>query len=83
MLNFVLSTNGESFAMFFRMPAVWVAMIICILGIALVMLARRIVRVSKKTNDILDNDRMLVTLKCIGILMIFVALLIVIFININ
>lgn len=80
MFNFILSTNWESVSKFMRMPAVWIALVLCILGIALVMLARRIVRVVKKIDDVKDNDRMMIVLKCVGVVMMFVALLILIFI---
>ena len=80
MLNFLLNTNLESFKRFFSMPSVWVAMILCIVGVALVFLARRITRVVKKTDEIADNDRTLITIKCVGILMMVVTVLILVFI---
>jgi len=79
MLNFILNTNLESFKRYFSMPQVWIAMFLCIVGVALVLLARRITRVIKKTNEIADNDRTLVTIKCIGIAMMVVTVVILVF----
>ena len=79
MLNFILNTNTESFKRFFSMPQIWFAMFFCIVGVALVLLARRITRVIKKTNHIEDNDRTLVTIKCIGIAMLVITVIILVF----
>lgn len=79
MLNYLLSTNTESFKMFFSMPQVWVAMILCVLGISMVILARRITRVAKKTDFVADNDRTMITLKCIGIVCLFLCIIILVF----
>ena len=81
MLNFILNTNLESFKRYFSMPQVWVAMLLCIVGVAIVLLARRITRVIKDTNDIADNDKTLVTIKCVGITMLVLTMVILIFIN--
>lgn len=79
MLDFLLNTNLESFKMFFSMPQVWVAMVLCIIGVSLVILARRITRVAKKTDLIADNDRTMITLKCIGLVCLFVCIIILVF----
>lgn len=79
MLKFLLNTNSESFKMFFSMPQVWVAMGLCIIGVAFVILARRITRVAKKTNTIADNDRTMITLKCIGLVCLLVCIIILVF----
>lgn len=81
MLNFLLNTNTESFKRFFSMPQVWIAMIICVVGVALVLLARRITRVVKNTDDIKDNDRTLVTIKCVGIVLLCLTVVILVFIE--
>ena len=81
MLNFILNTNLESFKRYFSMPQVWIAMFLCIVGVALVLLARRITRVIKNTNEIADNDRTLVTIKCIGIALMVVTVVILVFID--
>jgi len=81
MLGFILNTNLESFKRYFSMPQVWVAMFLCIVGIALVLLARRITRVIKNKNEIADNDATLVTIKCIGIVMLVLTVVILVFID--
>ena len=63
MLNFLLNTNMESFIRYFSMPQIWVAMALCVVGVSLVLLARRITRVAKDTDKVEDNDRMLVSIK--------------------
>lgn len=79
MLNFLLNTNTESFKRFFSMPQVWIAMILCVVGVALVLLARRITRVAKNIDKVEDNDRTFVTIKCIGIVMLVLTVLILVF----
>lgn len=81
MLNYLLNTNLESFKRYFSMPQVWVAMILCVVGVALVLLARRITRVAKNKDDIADNDRMLVTIKCVGIVMLVLTVVILVFVE--
>ncbi len=81
MLNFLLNTNSESFKMFFTMPQVWIALILCIIGASLIILARRITRVAKKTNYIADNDKTMITIKCIGVVCLFVCIIILVFIK--
>ena len=81
MLNFLLNTNSESFKMFFTMPQVWIALILCIIGASLIILARRITRVAKKTNYIADNDKTMITIKCIGVVCLFVCKIILVFIK--
>lgn len=81
MLNFLLNTNSESFKMFFTMPQVWIALILCIVGASLIILARRITRVAKKTNYIADNDKTMITIKCIGVVCLFVCIIILVFIK--
>ena len=79
MLNFLLNTNLESFIRYFSMPQIWVAMVLCVVGVSLVLLARRIARVAKDTDKIADNDRTLVTIKCIGIVMLVLTVVILVF----
>ena len=81
MLNFLLNTNLESFIRFFSMPQIWIAMALCVVGTALVLLARRITRVKKDTDKIADNDRTLVTIKCIGIVMLVISVVILVFVK--
>ena len=70
----------ESFKKWFSIPAVWLAVISFVVGAAMVILARRITRVIKKTNSIADNDKTLITLKSIGIALMFLGLMVIVFI---
>ena len=79
MFNFLLNTNLESFKRFFSMPQIWIAMFLCVVGVALVVLARRITRVAKNTDKVEDNDQTLVAIKCVGIIMLIIAVLIIVF----
>ena len=79
MLNFLLNTNMESFIRYFSMPQIWIAMILCVVGTALVILARRITRVAKDTDKVEDNDQMLITIKCVGIVMLVLTVVILVF----
>ena len=81
MLNFLLNTNMESFIRYFSMPQIWIAMALCVVGVSLVLLARRITRVAKDTDKVEDNDRMLVTIKCIGIIMLVLTVVILVFVQ--
>ncbi len=70
----------ENFVKWLSMPAVWVALVLFIVGTSLVFLARRITRVIRKTNSIDDKDKKMLTIKIIGVVMMFVGLMIVVFI---
>lgn len=80
MMTLLGSYNWENFKKWLSMPAVWLALFLFIAGATMVILARRITRVIKKTNSIADNDKTLITLKSIGIAMMFVGLMVVVFI---
>lgn len=54
------------------------ALIIAVSGICLAILARRITRIVKKTNDVDDDDKFMLTVKAFGLVLIFVSLLMVI-----
>ena len=79
MLNFLLNTNTESFIRYFSMPQIWVAMILCVVGVALVILARRITRVAKNIEEVEDTDRTFVAIKCIGVVMLVLTVVILVF----
>lgn len=80
MMTLLGITVWESFQKWFSIPAVWISVLLFIAGSSLVLLARRIARVVKKTNSIADNDKTLITIKSIGIVMMFVGLMIIVFI---
>ena len=62
-----------------RIPAIIVALVFAIIGVALAVLARRIARVIRKSNEISDSDNILITFKAIGLVCLFISVLIIIF----
>lgn len=62
-----------------QIPSVIVALVFAVVGVALAILARRIARVIRKTNDIQDNDSCLIAFKAVGLVCLFVSVLIIIF----
>lgn len=55
------------------------ALIMAISGLSITILSRRLTRVFKRRNDIDDEDKFMLTLKVFGLLLLFVALLMVVF----
>ena len=78
-MNFLLITL-QGFKYYLSMPAVWFALALVILGTALVILARRFARVIRKADNIADNDKYMITFKCVGVVMMFVGVMLVVFI---
>ena len=70
---------GENFLRRIQMPSIIVALAFAVVGVALAILARRIARVVRKSNDIADNDAILISLKVVGLVFLFVAVLIIVF----
>ena len=70
---------GENFLRRIQMPSIIVALAFAVVGVALAILARRIARVVRKSNDIADNDAFLISLKVVGLVFLFVAVLIIVF----
>lgn len=75
----VFQTFGENFIKRIQMPSVIVALCFAVVGLALAILAKRIARVVRKSNNISDNDSVLVSFKSIGLVCLFVSVLIIIF----
>lgn len=75
----VFQTFGENFVRRLQMPAIVVALVFAVIGVSLAVLGRRVARVVRKTNDISDNDSVLITFKAIGLVCLFVSVLIVVF----
>ena len=61
------------------MPVIIVALACAILGVALVILAKRIARMVRKSDSVQDNDNVLISLKAIGLILLFVSVLIIVF----
>ena len=79
LLLIIFQEFGENLIRRLQMPAVIVALAFAIVGVALAVLARRIARVARKSNDIQENDSILISLKAIGLVFLFVSILIIVF----
>lgn len=64
-----------------QLPNVLAAVIFAMVGLALTILARRIARAVKKTNNIEDNDKLMIGLKVVGLVFMFVALMVFFFVK--
>ena len=70
---------ADNFVRRIQMPAIIVALSFAIVGVSLAVLARRIARVVRKSNEIADNDAVLISLKAVGLVFLFVSVLIIVF----
>ena len=70
---------GENFVRRIQMPSIIIALSFAIVGVALAVLARRIARVVRKEDKVADNDAVLISLKAVGLVLLFVAVLIIVF----
>ncbi|MCI5497229.1 MAG: hypothetical protein MR412_01395 [Firmicutes bacterium] len=78
MLN-VFQTFGQNFVRRMQMPSIIVALVFAIIGVSLAVLGRRVARMVRKSNNIEDNDSVLITFKAIGLVCLFISVLIVVF----
>ncbi len=60
-------------------PAVIVALCCAIVGVSLAIIARKVTCVVRKADKIEDNDPLYISLKVVGLVCLFVAILIIIF----
>ena len=75
----VFQEFGENFVRRIQMPSIIIALAFAIVGVSLAVLARRIARAVRKSNDIADNDGVLISLKAVGLVFLFVSVLIIVF----
>lgn len=75
----VFQTFGENFVRRLQMPSIIIALVFAVIGVSLAVLGRRVARMVRKTNDIKDNDSVLITFKAIGLVCLFISVLIVVF----
>ena len=75
----VFQTFGENFVIRLQMPSIIIALVFAVIGVSLAVLGRRVARMVRKTNDIKDNDSVLITFKAIGLVCLFISVLIVVF----
>ena len=75
----VFQTFGENFVRRLQMPSIIIALVFAVIGVSLAVLGRRVARMVRKTNDIKDNDSVLITFKAIGLVCLFISVLIVVY----
>ncbi len=64
-----------------QIPMYLAGIIIAIVGLSLGILAKRITRVVRKSNTVENNDKILISLKLVGLILLFLALILLIFTN--
>ncbi len=75
----VFQTFADNFVRRIQMPAIIVALVFAIIGVSLAVLGRRVARVVRKSNEIEDNDPVLISFKAVGLVFLFISVLIVVF----
>ncbi len=65
----------------FQLPMFTVGIILAVVGVAIGILAKRITRVVRKSNEVENNDKILISLKLVGLVLLFCALILLIFTN--
>ncbi len=65
----------------FQLPMFTLGIVLAVLGVAIGVLAKRITRVVRKSNTIENNDKILISLKLVGLILLFLALILLIFTN--
>ena len=81
-MNLLLSTFSnfaDSFVRHIKMPSTIVAIVLTIIGIALAILAKRIAKAVRKSEDIAENDGVMIALKVVAMVCMLVSILILVF----
>lgn len=63
------SLLGVSLIQFISQPLIAIGLILLIIGLATVVLAKRVTRVSRQSDKVENDDRMFVAFKVIGLLL--------------
>ena len=74
----VFTDFWESFLTKIQMTEIIVALCLAVVGVAVACLGRRVARVVRKSNEIEDNDPVLISFKAIGIACLFISILIIV-----
>lgn len=53
-----------------------IGIILAVVGLSIVFLAKRLARACKKTDNIADNDKLYVTLKMVGLVLVIAGLIV-------
>ena len=75
----IFTTFWNNFTLKIQMPAIIAALAFAILGVVFAVLGARVARAVRKTNNIDDNDSVLITFKVIALVCLFVSALLVVF----
>ena len=81
-MNLLLNTFQtfcESLLRRLQDPAIIAALACAILAVALVILAKRVARMVRKSDVVQENDNVLISLKAIGLILLFISVLIIVF----
>ncbi|NCB48506.1 MAG: hypothetical protein EOM55_02660 [Clostridia bacterium] len=68
---------GRNLAQFLDEPLVFIGLIVISVGIAIALLSRRIARVAKHKNKIKEDDKVYVTFKIIGLMLVIAGFILV------
>ncbi len=68
---------GRSLAQFLDEPLVFIGLIVISVGIAIALISRRIARVVKQRNEIKENDKVYVTFKIIGLIIVLAGFVLI------
>ena len=81
-MNLLLNTFQTFYESLLRRlqdPAIIAALACAILAVALVILAKRVARMVRKSDVVQENDNVLISLKAIGLILLFISVLIIVF----
>ena len=59
-----------------QLPSVIIGIACAIIGLSIAILARRIVRIIRKNNNVPDDDKALIAFKAVGLVFLFAALMV-------
>lgn len=68
---------GVDLLTFLNQAFVIVGMALLVVGVATVVLAKRLTRVGRKTNDVSDDDKMLKTFRVLGLLILLAGFVVI------
>lgn len=73
-----ISQLGYDIVSMLTKPTIWISLILVIIGLSMSFLSARITRVVRKTNEVSTDDKLMVLLRAIGLVLITIGLIILI-----
>lgn len=73
-----ISQLGYDIVSMLTNPTIWISLILVIIGLSMSFLSARITRVVRKTNEVSTDDKLMVLLRAIGLVLITIGLIILI-----